>query len=268
MWFKFERLNDYLTRIHMPYVCAYFIEGDERGLLIDTGWGLGDLKGQLEAYTNKPYQVVLSHGHCDHGGGAGQFDQVFLSKEDHDLEKYSCSFEVRDMIYHMVASPEDQNFDPGLWQTQRKAPFHALTKGQVFDLGNLEVMADRWPGHTSGSMIFWIEKYQILITGDACSNPVLMNQNSSTDILTFYEAGLRVVHRYPDIKRILTNHAPFEEEIVIVSQTLEIARKIINHQDDRFLLNLKTDRPSYAAINKKDHPYLKANIIYSLDKLV
>ena len=41
----------------------YLLVGSERALVIDTGSGAFDLKGLVESLTDKPYDVVLTHGH-------------------------------------------------------------------------------------------------------------------------------------------------------------------------------------------------------------
>lgn len=58
--------------------CAsvFVIVGEERALVLDTGTGIGDLRWVIEhKITDKPYDVVLTHNHADHIGGAG-----FLTK--------------------------------------------------------------------------------------------------------------------------------------------------------------------------------------------
>ena len=61
---------------------CYFLVGEERALLIDTACGLSDLKGIAASLTDKPYDVVLTHGHLDHVGGIGAFTDVYLGEAD------------------------------------------------------------------------------------------------------------------------------------------------------------------------------------------
>ena len=61
----------------------YVIVGNERALVIDTGTGIGDLKGLIETrITQKPYDVIASHNHVDHLGGAGWFDKIYMHPAD------------------------------------------------------------------------------------------------------------------------------------------------------------------------------------------
>ena len=67
---------------------VFLLVGTERALLLDTGIGLGDLRGLVEEITDKPYDVVITHGHMDHVGGAAWFDKVYLNEKDWDAFPY------------------------------------------------------------------------------------------------------------------------------------------------------------------------------------
>ena len=60
--------------------CAsiFLLIGAERALMIDTGFGIGDLRGAVEQLTDKPITLVISHSHGDHYGGAYQFDEAWV----------------------------------------------------------------------------------------------------------------------------------------------------------------------------------------------
>ena len=44
----------------------YLVTGTKRGLLIDTGWGTGDLPALVASLTQLPVDIVNTHGHRDH----------------------------------------------------------------------------------------------------------------------------------------------------------------------------------------------------------
>ena len=49
----------------------YLLEGKEKAMLIDTGWGAGNLRACVEKLTDKPLIVVNTHFHPDHSAGNG-----------------------------------------------------------------------------------------------------------------------------------------------------------------------------------------------------
>lgn len=57
----------------------YLLEGSEKALLIDTGYGAGNLRAFVEKLTDKPIIVVNTHYHPDHAAGNGEFEEVYMS---------------------------------------------------------------------------------------------------------------------------------------------------------------------------------------------
>jgi hypothetical protein len=56
----------------------YLVIGPEKAMLIDTGFGVGDLKGLVNEITGgMPLMVVNTHAHFDHAYGNFQFDNVY-----------------------------------------------------------------------------------------------------------------------------------------------------------------------------------------------
>ena len=63
--------------------CAsmFLLIGDEKAMLIDTGVGIGDLKGFVRTLTDKPLIVCYTHNHVDHVGNAGALLPFAVDKE-------------------------------------------------------------------------------------------------------------------------------------------------------------------------------------------
>ena len=64
--------------------CAsiFLLVGDETAMVIDTGFGIGDLKGFIRTLTDKPLMVCYTHDHIDHVGGASAFDHAYVHPKD------------------------------------------------------------------------------------------------------------------------------------------------------------------------------------------
>src|SRR5699024_479599 len=60
----------------------HLVTGPERAVLIDTGFGIGDLRALVETLIDKPYDVFNTHFHGDHTLGNVQFDRVFIHRYD------------------------------------------------------------------------------------------------------------------------------------------------------------------------------------------
>lgn len=175
-------------------VSLFLFVGTERALLLDTGAGVGDLKGLVEQLTHKPYDVVITHGHMDHVGGAGWFDEVYMNEKDYDCYPFPPSLEQRRSYADMISKREHRYYaydgekDIRPWpKTPARKP---LTDGQVFDLGGRNLTFYECPGHTPGEMVAIDSQNRILFCGDACNNHLIfMTAPGDPNFISIEEAG-------------------------------------------------------------------------------
>ena len=59
----------------------YLLEGEEKALLVDTGYAIGNLRRFCEKLTDKPIEVINTHFHPDHAGGNGEWERVYVSED-------------------------------------------------------------------------------------------------------------------------------------------------------------------------------------------
>lgn len=145
----------------------YIVQGSKRGLVIDTGTGVGDLKKLIESFLVTPYDVVLTHGHVDHAGGAGQFKRVYLHEGDLQMvqditlsDREQC---VRQM-YEVNASTVTVS-DIVSVQKQADLPeFICIQEDYIFDLGDKKIKVVECPGHTQGSIMFTVSQAEDTLT--------------------------------------------------------------------------------------------------------
>lgn len=129
----------------------YLIVGKEKALLIDLSnpidWAdnaAASLQQLVsERIGDKPLTITFTHNHGDHLGMLPAFieDDVHFALPEEDFAKMASRF------------PE------GKWSL--------YNEGEVFDLGGVKVEAIAVPGHTDGSMVFYLQGRNVLFTGDA-----------------------------------------------------------------------------------------------------
>lgn len=205
--FQAEKISDRITRIHLPgEVFSYLVEGEKKAVLIDTGCGIGDLRGFVEGLTEKPLTVLLTHGHVDHAPGAVQFEDVYMNLLDSRIFQEHNILEKRkgyaESVSEKVPFTEADMLPVGSCER-----FRQLSDGDCFDLGGLQVTAYACGGHTPGSMVFLIQEEGYLLLGDAC-NPFTFLFDKSCLGVASYERSLlalqgKVQGRY---EKVLISH--------------------------------------------------------------
>lgn len=266
--FKKTDLGNGVIRIETPFdVYMYLVVGKERAALIDTGYGVGDLEAYVRSITKLPLIVLCSHGHVDHASGSAQFDEVYLSRRDWELEREHTQVEKRMSIAEALSGTKPQEED---MISQRNAPYLDLEDGDAFDLGGLTIEAIFCPGHTQGCMCFLIKELRLLLLGDAC--------NSNT-FLFFPEAG-KVADYLASLNRLNGRTDEFDHAVFFhpdnygdknnIEENIVVCREILDGTDDRIaceVLGCKVFSAKETDDMKHRTDGRTANILYVMEKL-
>lgn len=228
-----EKISDHITRIRAFWndACMYFVQGEERGLLIDTGYGFGDLKSFVDSLTDKPYDVVVSHGHLDHANGAGQWDKVYMSHLDLELYHSSCSVEKRKGFLKRFI-PDIDKYDDSMFQAPHDDSFLDLKDGDIFSLGGVTVETIAAPGHTKGIMVFLVKEDRIILFGDACGVFTLFVMPEATSLEEYISTLETLKSRENEYDRILRQHGTCESPKALLDEDIAIVRSILDGTDD------------------------------------
>jgi glyoxylase-like metal-dependent hydrolase (beta-lactamase superfamily II) len=170
----------------------YLVVGSERALLIDTGWGVGDLSALLASLTSLPLTAVNTHGHPDHVGGNGQFPRVHVAEADRSLAAGGLSADCRrwSLDHGLLPRPLPPGFRVDAWLASTTS-WVSIADGDRFDLGTrcLEVIA--LPGHSPGSICLLDRSARSVFTGDSLlPSAIWMHLRESLPLREF-QASLR-----------------------------------------------------------------------------
>ena len=139
----------------------YLIEGEDKAVLIDAGTNIPKLDRIVKRITKKPVSLLLTHGHGDHVGAAGCFDELWMNTEDKGMLR---------------------NYN---------GTIHHIENGQRFDLGGRVLEAFYTPGHTSGSVTFLEVGTDKGYSGDAYGSTNLLVNTELAILLNTCEESLR-----------------------------------------------------------------------------
>jgi glyoxylase-like metal-dependent hydrolase (beta-lactamase superfamily II) len=133
-------------RIEEGGVRSLLFEGTERALLVDSGFGKGNIREVAESLTQKPIMLVNTHADEDHVGCNALFDKAFM----HPAE----------FAYYHGSCPKGAAAEP-LWD------------GEVIDIGERAFEVILIPGHTPGSIALLDQGNRILVAGDSVSESAI-----------------------------------------------------------------------------------------------
>lgn len=205
-YFTIYKYTDQLYQIKDALgVLSTLVIGEEKALLFDTGYGIGDLKSEIKNITTKELIVVNSHGHMDHCCGNYQFDKVYISKKDMSLCKMHNSQKWRKRNYHAFLDLKlDYPLNEEEYINHSYGNIVAIDDNMVFDLGKLNVQVIEMGGHTQGSIGLYIDKWKLLLASDAsCPFVWLFLEESKT--VSEYVLMLKTVLKL-DFENFLVGH--------------------------------------------------------------
>ena len=174
----------------------FLLEGEEKALLIDTGYAIGNLRDFVEKITDKPIIVVNTHFHPDHAAGNGEWKEVMVS-EDWKMDETSMDETVGDM--NALPYPDYKKI--------------LLKTGDEIDLGGRIIKVFKAKdAHCHSHLYFLDTKERIFFMGDEMDAwQVLLFENSHNPELEAIE----------DLDKILTNY----------KSNLELAKSLDSEYD-------------------------------------
>ena len=231
--FQAEKISPRVTRIFaFNTELMYLVEGDDRAALLDTGSGFGSLRACVEALTDKPVTVLLTHGHTDHALGAAEFEEVYMNPLDEAVyAKHSAMpFRARSgALWPDYAELRPDQIIPAM----AFSDIHPLQAGDVFDLGGVTVECFACPGHTPGSLVFLLPEERMLLLGDACNDRTFLFDEFAASVPD-YRAALMTLDaqtagRYD---RVLLSHGDGEGVPDMLRRVIAVCDDILAGRSD------------------------------------
>jgi hydroxyacylglutathione hydrolase len=141
-----------------PLQCNCSIIGDEttrEGMVIDPGDDIEDVLDLIEKHNLKMKQIVITHAHIDHVGGAMKLRAatgapILLNQNDYALLK------MLDVQAAWIGMK-----DPGKVEID-----HSLGQSDKVQAGSLTADVIHTPGHTEGSICLYFPLENKLVAGD------------------------------------------------------------------------------------------------------
>jgi glyoxylase-like metal-dependent hydrolase (beta-lactamase superfamily II) len=141
-----------------PLQCNCTILGDEQAgeaIVIDPGEEIGRIQKRLAAHGLKLKQILVTHGHIDHIGGALKLKRLTgapIYLNEGDLEQ--------------LALMQEQASWVGVETPETAPPDESLADGMTVGLDAYPAKVLHTPGHTQGSVSLHFAPLKLLVAGD------------------------------------------------------------------------------------------------------
>jgi glyoxylase-like metal-dependent hydrolase (beta-lactamase superfamily II) len=184
-----------------PLQCNCSVIGDEQSrqaMVIDPGDQIDDILRILKEEKLTLKQIVVTHAHIDHVGGAMKLKAatgapILMNQKDEALLK------MLDVQAAWIGMKP-----PGAVQVDE-----AIGEGRVLQVGGISSSVIHTPGHTEGSICLYFPEQKTLIAGDT----LFAGSIGRTDLPGgSYEKIIRSLHnqllQLPDETQVVPGHGP------------------------------------------------------------
>lgn len=190
---------------------AYVVVGSEKALVIDTCFGFEDYLEVVRSITDLPLVLVNTHAHGDHCGGNGYFEKAFIGEAE--LPAYNNTDRP---IVRAEGAPA-------------ACPAVIMNEGDLIDLGDRQIEAILFPGHTPGALCLLDRKERILYTGDSIlGRTIYLFMYNSVTVSEMKKSLLHVKEYQADFDHLGTGHGRVLDPVYYIDSLLDACDTILS----------------------------------------
>jgi len=151
----FKKLEVKASPFHITNCYVVVDEHSKEAMVVDPAAEVDKIVNMIKTLDGKLKYIVLTHCHADHVGAVQEIKNALGGK----------------IISHRIESENMKNPDISLFANVGLDNMNIEVDSRVDEndkihLGDMEFKIIHTPGHTSGSMCIYCEKYKLLLSGD------------------------------------------------------------------------------------------------------
>ena len=233
-------LTDSLDGMGAPWM--YLIIGPQKAMLIDTSFGLGNLKGLVDEITGGMEVIVVNtHASYDHSYGNHQFGRAYCHEYCAPYLQKQLTPHLWDYLFHEDGTGKWTEFDKNDIIPYQEYEIVGVPNGHIFNLGeDYDIELVFLPGHQAGHAGFLDKKARILFCGDdfismrvgiGGAKPGMPYREFAT--VTALRNELRkLVKRTDEFDSLMPGHFIVDIESSVVTGLLEACEAVVQNPDD------------------------------------
>ena len=196
---KVTQYKDQFYILDNGMVRAFLIVGEDHALLIDTGFPQDEIIKDVSQITDKPIEVVFTHGDRDHIGGVQDFNHCMIHKED----------------AHFIEGPIEITF---------------IKDKDMISIGDYHFEVIEIPGHSYGSIALLDRNKKLLIPGDTIQKGPIYMFGEHRHLDLYMQSIEKLLKEIDDIEVILPSHNDCPITKDYISYCLEDAQALKNNE--------------------------------------
>lgn len=170
-------------------------EATKKAVVIDAPLNSTDLiLKKLEKHGLQLEMILVTHSHWDHIADLAKL------KEKSSVPVYIHSEDAGNL-----RKPGSDGL-PLFFPVEGVEPDGFLEEGQILNIGELKIRVLHTPGHTPGCVCFWLEKEEVLISGDTLFQGTIGNLSFPTARPAKMKESLKKLARLPQGTRVIPGH--------------------------------------------------------------
>ncbi|MDR1687106.1 MAG: MBL fold metallo-hydrolase [Clostridiales bacterium] len=180
--YEIIKIGEKSWRFEENGVRSFLFEGENAALLVDTGYGSGNIKEAAEGLTKLPIQLVITHADGDHISGNKYFEKARMHPAEFDR-------------FHNGAG--------------KGLTAEALWENEIIDLGGRKFEVILIPGHTPGSIALLDRKNRILVAGDSIQAGMIFMAGGGRNIDAYIFSMKKIAAMADLFDTVYPSHGPF-----------------------------------------------------------
>lgn len=260
----------------MGNVWSFLIIGPEKALLIDTSFGLGDLKGLCRELTGGMEIILVNtHAHFDHAYGNFPFGRVYCSEYEVPAMQSKNNPHIWDYLFDENGKGNWCDFDRADLVPWQDYEIVGVPDGHIFDLGGgYEVELVHMGGHTPGHAGFLDKVNRIFFPGDdGCIGNLMIGAADPSNpywkkasVTTLRDNLAKLIARRDEFDSLFPSHGIVDVGPIMLTNLLETCDRIL--ADPEHPSEIRTASfGSHVSKQYCQHIYNSGYLIYSPEKL-
>lgn len=196
-----EQLKENFYSIEQEAVRSFMFIGEDRVLLVDTGFPGSDILEKVRQMTKLPIEVIFTHADWDHTGESASIEKKYM----HPAE----------MDYY------NQKNDNNL-------PLLPVWEGDSIVIGSYYLEVIHLPGHTPGSIVLLERNHRFMLTGDCIKKGPIFMFGYGRNFQAFHASMVKLKAISGDVDIFYACHNDREMTREIVDDLIIGSRKMID----------------------------------------